>query len=285
LAYPERIIPDETEPGIVALHLKRYRFALPWCEGKDVLDVACGVGYGSVVLAERARRVVGIDRDEAAIAYAHSRYGGENVEFRVGDALALDEPAGTYDVVCSFETIEHVPDQERFLAGIARVLRPDGVFVVSTPHVPTTTRNPDNPFHEVELSRADFGELLARHFGDVELYGQRRLQSSSHRVLQRLDVLGLRKRLPFLRRASVITGTRSTESLTLDDVVIDREEIDRATELVGVCRFPAPAPAKPAPPRSSRSGAGEAGASAPRPAPSSLRPPGGSVEPTPPTLI
>jgi hypothetical protein len=106
--------------------------------------------------------------------------------------------------------------------------------------VPTTTRNPDNPFHEVELSRADFGELLARRFGDVELYGQRRLQSASHRALQRLDVLGLRKRLPFLRRASVITRTRSTESLTLDDVVIDREQIERATELVGVCRQPRP---------------------------------------------
>jgi SAM-dependent methyltransferase len=240
LAYPERIIPDDTEPGIVALHLKRYRFALPYCSGKEVLDVACGAGYGTAVLAAGARRVVGVDRDAEAVAYARSRYAADNVEFREGDALALADPDDAYDAVVSFETIEHVPDQERFLAEVARVLRPDGVFVVSTPHVRETTRSPGNPFHEVELSRSDFGALLAARFGDVELFGQRRLQSARHRVLQRLDVLGLRRRVAFLRRAAIVTGTRPTESLTLDDVVIDRNHLDAATEIVGVCRRPLP---------------------------------------------
>jgi SAM-dependent methyltransferase len=238
LAYPERIIPDDTEPGVVALHLKRYEFALPFCAGKDVLDVACGAGYGSSYLAAEAASVDGVDRSEEAIAYARSRYAAPNLRFRVGDALALEAADASYDVVVSFETVEHVPDPERFLGEVARVLRPEGAFVVSTPHVRETTHSPANPFHEVELSRVDFERLLRERFDEVEVYGQRRLQSGSHRLLQRLDVLGLRKRLPFLRRAARITGTPAIEHLTVDDVVIDGAQIERATELVGVCRRP-----------------------------------------------
>ena len=85
LSHPERIVPDETEPGIVALHLKRYEFARPYCVGKHVLDAGCGVGYGSAFLSEAARSVVGVDVSADAIEYARARYGGRNVEFAVGD--------------------------------------------------------------------------------------------------------------------------------------------------------------------------------------------------------
>ena len=84
-AVPERIVPDETEPGIVALHLKRYEFARPYCAGADVLDAGCGVGYGTAHLAEEARHVLGVDRSEEAIDYARGRYARANVEFRVGE--------------------------------------------------------------------------------------------------------------------------------------------------------------------------------------------------------
>jgi O-antigen biosynthesis protein len=238
MAYPERIVPDETGPGILAIHLKRYDFALDACRDGDVLDAACGVGYGSARLAEVARRVVGVDLSEDAIAYARIRYAAPNVEFQVADLLALDLPAASFDVVCSFETIEHLPDQEAFLAHVARVLRPDGTLFVSTPHARVTDRSPANPFHHVELSRADFEALLSRFFSDVELYGQRRLQTARHRLMQRLDVLGLRKRLGFLRRASVVLGTEPMAEVTADGLAIDREDMDHATELVAVCRGP-----------------------------------------------
>src|SRR5207237_2156474 len=81
--HPERIVPDETEPGIVALHRKRYEFAAPACAGKQVLDAGCGVGYGSACLARSAAHVVGVDVDANAVAYARRRYGAANVEFEV----------------------------------------------------------------------------------------------------------------------------------------------------------------------------------------------------------
>ena len=236
MSYPERIVPGEAEPGIDAIHLKRYAFALPFCVDRRVLDAGCGVGYGSARLAARAASVVGIDVSDDAIAYAKAHYGAPNLSFQTMDAAALSFDDASFDAVCSFETVEHVDDAERVVAEFARVLTSDGVLVVSTPQVERTTTSPANPFHRIEFARADFEELLRRHFDSVELYGQRRLQTARHRVVQRLDVLGLRRRFPLLRRASPVLGTTPTAELTADDIVISREDLDRATEIVAVCR-------------------------------------------------
>jgi SAM-dependent methyltransferase len=238
VSYPERIVPGEAEPGVDAVHLKRYDFAAPYCAGRNVLDAACGVGYGSARLAATAASVVGVDLSEDAIAYAQRHYASGNVSFAVMDVAALRFDDATFDVVCSFETIEHVVDAERTLSELARVLEADGVLVISTPQVERTTMSPANPYHRVEYARADFEQLLRRHFGSVELYGQRRLQTRRHRIAQRLDVLGLRRRFAFLRRGSVLLGTTPTADLTADDIVISREGIDDASELVAVCRAP-----------------------------------------------
>jgi SAM-dependent methyltransferase len=238
MSYPERIVPDETEPGIVALHLKRYEFALPWCERREVLDLGCGVGYGTARIADAARRVVGGDVDAEPIAYARKRYARPNVEFVELDATALPFESASFDTVCSFETVEHVEDAEALVREAARVLRNGGAFLVSTPRADETTHSPMNPYHRVEFARADFEQLLGRHFGEIDLYGELRPQSRFHRLAQRLDVLGLRRRWAFLRRASGITGTPATENLTLDDVVISRAGIDRAEALYAVCTRP-----------------------------------------------
>ena len=238
MAYPERIVPDETPPGPLAIHEKRYRFALAYCDGKRVLDGACGVGYGSALIADVADDVVGIDLSDDAIAYARKRYARPNVEFRVEDLQAMSLPDRSFDVVCSFETLEHVPDRGAFLGEVARVLRDDGTLVLSTPRVDVTTEAPDNPHHFVEYSRRDFEALLAGHFEHIELFGQHRAQTRRHRMLQRLDVLGLRKRLDFLRPASRLLGTAPMAEVSLDDVLIDQDALDRASELVAVCRGP-----------------------------------------------
>lgn len=229
-------MPDETPSGVVALHLSRYSFAASLCAGGDVLDAACGVGYGSAFLAEHARHVLGVDIDAQSIAYARARYALDNVRFEVMDVHALQFPDASFDAVCSFETIEHVSDPDRALSELGRVLRRGAVLVISTPNARATTLSPENPHHRQEWSQADFATLLRRHFESVELYGQRRLQTRAHRIAQQLDVLGLRRRFAGLRRAGRVLGTPSTEELTLDDVVIERDEFERATEIVAVCR-------------------------------------------------
>jgi SAM-dependent methyltransferase len=235
--HPERIVPDETEPGIVAIHLKRYEFARRRCAGKDVLDAGCGVGYGTAHLASSARSVVGIDRSPEAIEYARRRYAAPNVEFAVGNLLALDRQAASFNVVCAFETIEHLADPDAFLHEVRRVLRPDGLFLASTPRAEQTISAPRNPFHAVELSREDFERLLGRHFAEVDLYGQRRRQTVRHRLAQRLDVLGLRRRVRLLQRLGrPLLGTAAMADVGLDGIEISREGLDEATELLAVCR-------------------------------------------------
>ncbi len=230
-------MPDETEPGIVALHLKRYEFARPHCAGKQVLDAGCGVGYGSAFLGETASRVLGVDASGEAIDYARARYGGGNVEFAVGDLQQLERGDAEFDAVVAFEVIEHLPYPERFVAEARRVLRPDGVLVVSTPRSEVGSRLPENPFHEREFAPDEFERLLRGSFARVDVYGQRRVQTARHRALQRLDVLGLRRRLPFLRRASsLVTGTAPMDAVSSEGVVISPNGVDEATELVAVCR-------------------------------------------------
>jgi len=237
MTHPERIVPDETEPGIVALHLKRYEFARPFCVGKDVLDAGCGVGYGTAYLAETARRVVGVDVDADAIEYARTRYARDNVEFIAGDLAELAFADESFDAVCAFEVIEHLEAVDVFLAHAARVLRGTGVFVVSTPRADETRSEPENPYHRIEFSPRDFEATLERHFRSVELYGQLRVQTRRHRMLQRADVLRLRKRLPFLRRASrLVSGTASMETVSAEEIAISADLVDQATELVAVCR-------------------------------------------------
>lgn len=238
MSYPERILPDETSSGILAIHLKRYLFALPSCEGRAVLDLGCGVGYGAAKLAEVAQHVVGGDIDVESIDFARRRYGRANLEFIDLDATALTFDDASFDVVCSFETIEHVDDPGALAREAARVLRPDGTLFVSTPRSPQTTYSPANPYHRVEFSPNDFEEVLRQHFFDVILYGELRMRTRLHRLLRSLDVLGLRRRSALLRRGSVLTGTPATEYLTLDDITISREAVDRGEGLYAVCTRP-----------------------------------------------
>ncbi|HUP32895.1 MAG TPA: class I SAM-dependent methyltransferase, partial [Gaiellaceae bacterium] len=179
-----------------------------------------------------------VDVDPKAVAYAASRYSAPNVEFAVMDLAALALEDASFDAVCAFEAIEHVSDPEAVLGEVARVLRPDGTVVVSTPRAEVTTNRPENPYHSVEYAPADFERLLGGFFEEVVLYGQRRLQTRRHRLAQRLDVLGLRRRLRPARATATLLGTRPTAQATLDDVVIEQATLDRASEIVAVCSGP-----------------------------------------------
>ena len=241
LEFDERIVPDETDQGIVSVHLKRYVFASPLCRSKQVLDVACGTGYGTYYLAAFVERVVGVDRSQEAIAYAKRRYGDPKAEFYVMDACELAFQHESFDLVCSFETIEHLGDVGAYLKGVVRVLRPDGLYLVSTPCVKRSTRAPQNPFHTQEWSPRDFKALLETRFASVRLFGQRRRQSALHRFLQRADMFHLHTKISFpafTKRLSRAVGTTPFADMSLEDLEIIENHLQGAMWMVGICSGP-----------------------------------------------
>jgi len=156
-------------------HLHRYLVAREWCRDKDVLDVASGEGYGTALLAQVARRAVGVEIASGAVDHANNAYGANNLKFLVGDARSLPSPDATFDVVTSFETIEHFGEQQLFLSEVRRVLRPGGLFIASTPDRDnySPAESAANPFHVRELTQEEFESLLRSYFAEVALLLQR----------------------------------------------------------------------------------------------------------------
>ncbi|HST56311.1 MAG TPA: glycosyltransferase [Solirubrobacteraceae bacterium] len=177
----ERCVPWAPDVQVVYEHLHRYMWAAPLVAGRRVLDLGSGEGFGSAILSGSAAHVVGVDIDERTIEHARLNYAGTNLEFHVGSALELSayEP-GSFGAVVAFEIIEHVRDQERVLAGIARLLADDGLLVMSTPdrRLYSEASGQRNPFHERELGQEEFLELLGEHFPHVSLRGQRTITGS-----------------------------------------------------------------------------------------------------------
>lgn len=157
-------------------HWHRYAFVRSLCTGKRVLDAACGEGYGSALIAAVADRVTGVDVDADTISHACARYSDiDNLSFRHGSVTALELEDASADVIVSFETIEHLADQETMLAEFRRVLAPDGLVVISSPDRETYNAGAaePNPYHVKELSHDEFTALLRAQFPAVSIYGQK----------------------------------------------------------------------------------------------------------------
>lgn len=162
-------------------HWHRYVVARRFCEGKTVLDAACGEGYGSDMLAAVAARVTGVDISGDAVAHATSQYGGrENLQFIQGGCEELPLPDDSVDVAVSLETIEHIGAQEAFVAELRRVLKPGGLLVMSSPNKQqyTDARGYHNEFHVREMYRDEFEQLLQTDFPHIHWLGQKLLFQS-----------------------------------------------------------------------------------------------------------
>lgn len=171
----ERFVPG-TRGEIWVEHWHRYHFAARWARGRRVLDVACGEGYGSALLAGAATHVTGVDVSPASVEHARRTYAGiPNLEFVPASCASLPFDPGSFDVVVTFETLEHIHEQVAFLDEIARVLEPDGVLVLSCPNrlEYSDKRAFANEFHVKELYREELAALLAPRFPEASWYGQR----------------------------------------------------------------------------------------------------------------
>jgi len=180
----ERFIPHQTDPFLALEHYHRYFFASRFAQGKRILDIGCGEGYGSAFLSQSADAVVGIDRDEAIIDHARKKYSSiPNLTFKVGNCQDAPNDTGSFDMVVSFELLEHLDldDQVRFLNSVRQRLGPDGLFIVSSPEKNeyAATYPVKNEFHKHELTVLELKAFLDSFFAHVHLCAQRVLSFSS----------------------------------------------------------------------------------------------------------
>lgn len=169
----ERMVPEVSDGRTFWEHIYRYAFACRRVQGKRVLDVACGEGYGAAALLRAgASSVIGIDINERVCMHARARY---DLDARVGTAENLPLADHSVDVIVSFETIEHVPSPSRFLDECGRVLIPGGSLVVSTPNkeVYSAPGAKANPYHCSEMTEDEFVATLRHRFRSVRVYTQR----------------------------------------------------------------------------------------------------------------
>lgn len=157
-------------------HLGRYHWSVRVLEGrkpKTLLDIACGAGYGSYIIAMALpdTQVVGADYDERAVAYATSHYKAPNLAFVRGDMvrwLTDQQPLGRFDAVTSFDTIEHLLHREIAMQQVVDNLDPEGCLLLSTPCGHSDTRlNPGWEHHKIEFSYKDLFAFLKRFFEKV----------------------------------------------------------------------------------------------------------------------
>lgn len=182
-----RSVPWGPDVRAIYEHLHRYLWASRIVDGRRVLDLGSGAGYGSAILAETAAHVIGLDVDEPAAAHGRRDCAGAgNLEFRVGSASDLSDFAdGSFDVVVALEVIEHVSDQRELLGQIARVLTDDGALILSTPERRVDSEVPgnDSPFYLRELTLDELSELLTCEFGNIALWVQHVITGSAMTVI------------------------------------------------------------------------------------------------------
>jgi SAM-dependent methyltransferase len=247
MARDERVYPDFAN-GIFAWHLFRYVWALSYAYGRDVLDLGCGSGYGTALLAGVGRSVLGVDYDPEAVALCAKTYGGlRNVRFAVMDATRLALGEGGFGLVTCFEVVEHLPPAEADLAleRAAAVLRPGGLFLISTPNrlveVPhLRSAGIENRYHINRYSPGELRGTLRRHFPHIRLFGQVPSESLVRCCFRYLDLFNLRHHLlPKGARAWITQSARVGRAPTLPDLggfQVKRSLVRQAGVLLAVCR-------------------------------------------------
>ncbi|NCU30782.1 class I SAM-dependent methyltransferase [Candidatus Saccharibacteria bacterium] len=167
----ERLIPEgHTQSLTYGEHLSRYSAVLELVKDKVVIDIASGAGYGTNLIASKAKHVTGVDYSKEAIEYASNLYKSKNLKFVQGNASNLPFEDNIFDVVVSLETIEHLEDPEKFVIEVKRVLKPEGIFIVSTPNDDEYIEG--NEFHLHEFCLKDLEKLVNKYFINSEFYYQ-----------------------------------------------------------------------------------------------------------------
>ena len=240
----ERTFPETPDVPTFQHHLARYEFVLPMVQQSDeVLETACGTGYGSRMLSEKARSVVAIDYSLAALHYARERFAAPNLSHLLMNCHRLGFADQSFDLIVSFEVFEHLEDPQRYLSECRRVLRPGGRLVLSTPNrsawdLHMRSIGSQYEYHVNMQNLRGLQNLLARFFHSVVIYSQWRKGNALHRALRALDVWNLRLRLvPAQKRESLqrAMGVPSGSTVKSSDWVFTRSQRRQANHFVAVC--------------------------------------------------
>lgn len=175
----ERVIPEKMAitNELLIEHLARYHFACRYAKGR-VLDIACGSGYGTHIIAKNCKRdideVIGVDNDPQVIKYAKNKHFHPQSTYLEGDLIdpSLSEKLGQFHRIISFETIEHLPDEQPFIQHTKQMLTDDGILIVSTPFGKGKGIPSGQPFHYHQFTKEEFREMFSREYKEVEFFFQ-----------------------------------------------------------------------------------------------------------------
>lgn len=234
----ERTLPDVPEENYwYRRHLVVYEWIAAQAAGKRVIDMACGEGYGSAVLARRAASVVGVDANPEAHEHARLRYRRENLRFARELVESFSEPA---DAVVFLQTIEHLQSPAEVLAHFRSLVGEEGVVYISTPNVltlaPKGARRSDNPWHVHEYEADEFEMLCRGAFSQVDIYGlyhARKLRA--HALALKLGWDSVHPRL----RLTKVFYDRFTPAIAASDFALRpaaEADLDGALDFLAVCK-------------------------------------------------
>ena len=234
LATAERVSLECSDNYVFQRSVLAYHSAAKIVKG-DILEIGTGSGYGVEILAPKATRYISIDKK-----LPKSILQLDNVEYYDMTVPPIEFENGSFDAVVSFQVIEHIDEDLEFVREVARVLRPGGIFVISTPNAPMSLTR--NPWHVREYNADELRNILECYFSKVNAYGvvgnekvmdYYRKNSQSVRKITRYDILDLQHRLPrkllqipydilnrLNRRFLYKKNSALTDSITMEDYSI-----------------------------------------------------------------
>ena len=263
----ERVIPEKFESREEYLIYLRHLFAYEFAKRKipknsSVLEVGCGEGYGAKLLSQNVAKIIGLDIDKNIIAHAQKKYGSGNCIFSVYDGKKIPYKDDTFDALISFQVIEHVRDDKNYVSEIYRVLKRNGIFILTTPNRTYRLKpgqKPWNRFHIREYYPHELEDILKSNFLDAKVWGicgNEEIQMiEMERVRQVLNIisfdpLNLRKLIPGSLKPLIIRtlkrilnrDQRSKENgdfldkYSLDDYRVIQNDLGNSLDLLGICK-------------------------------------------------
>ena len=260
--YRLRVSKGRLDPESADAHYNRqrslaaYGFTKPYLSNRFVLDAGCGGGHGTLFLSQEAKRVIGTDLDFAAVRYARARSSSSHLHFVCSDLLRMPYPSETFDVVVSFQVVEHLPYVNPYFQEVRRVLKRDGLFFLATLNRDQTTAGL-NPHHPKEYTFSEFRQLVSAFFPAASFYGLfgnerylsvRREEARFGSMFLKMDPWGLRRRLPhalweWIYAFCTLCVNRYVswrkpvaKELTTADFEVRSSTLEKAIDFIALCR-------------------------------------------------